>query len=197
MKKLTMIALILIVAISSIMAGVVSSYRVYGVDYDVDVTETAIKINTYGEGLAASEHKVVVERSAIPDFISFLRSVHSKHSEWYALSRENNIKDMAKIMPTVPSRFSVKLEWKFGSDMQFSGAVPLIPFYTIDGDIQSASLVALSEPVSSSNQFIGFGSQIIMIFLAPDELLSLINALDEKKIYEHMDKLKRNRDLFK
>lgn len=145
------------------------------------------KLNEFG-GLMMNEKQY---RS----FISGLNEAKLKYEDWVKTAKENNVKELNKIMPI---KSKIAGYFRYGNDWYYQDLVNLaFNFWIVEseGELKYFLIARTGELQSSSNQFIDVDG-FVLVFSSTAEIEEFVNAISLREINDFYNKPKVD-DLFK
>lgn len=201
MKKLIFtIALSFACSVFCFAEDVISTYKVSGVELEVQASKPnggkfTYYIQTFDENASDKDVFLCVESKYVQEFKETLKLVKEKFIEWSEVADKNNVTEMAKELPH--SFKNIYFAW-FGAKWWFSDTFKNVtPYFVVspDENFGVLKMVAILKTVSAySNRYIT--KEITFLFGEPEEIDTLIDALNEDKVYEHFNSKTQTSDLF-
>jgi hypothetical protein len=138
---------------------------------------------------------ITINQKQMEDFVLALKDARLKYEEWVKIAKENNVKELDKVMALKSTSGSF---FQFGDKWNFQFLVNLKFNFKIlnqEDGIKYLLIVNTGELKSSSNEFIEVDG-FVLVFSSTKEIDEFSSAISLEKIQEFINKPKKE-ELFK
>lgn len=160
-----------------------------------DKDDYSLYIHAFSLDKISEDGGISIKRGKYQDFVNALTEAKGKYEEWVKTAKENNIKELDKLMnisSVVDGYFMYGENWKFQFGVFLKFEFKIREF---DGIVQHLLLVKTGELQSSSNEYIKMDG-VALVFMSAKEIDDFLAKISIDKIIEFQNKPKKE-DLFK
>jgi hypothetical protein len=157
-----------------------------------DNSEYVIFINMLSSDDTNPNGGIYITNYEHSDFIDTLKKASLKYQEWTDIAKENNVRDLTKIMKIyfqTSGFFQIKNEWSLVNVIKLK-----FKFRIVDGE-KYLMILGTNKLKSSEDQFVTH-DEFVLVFSSLNELDYFIDLLSVSNVKNFIKKPKKN-DLFK
>ena len=196
MKKTILIILGLLLLVALFAEPVVATYTMTGVKMDVEAaSDGKLFVSVNSNKTFVDKPFLILPASDVEVFRGELMVLKNKYIEWKDTAEKNNVTELTKIMPGFEN-LTVRFGWMFGGYNFSKTSCTMTPIFSVNNGVYGVGMV-IPEQVSSSNQFMKWDRDVVMLFVSPAEIQSLYDATCPSKVKDAYDAANKKDDMFK